>query len=217
MVAPQSGVNGLAYVEATINDGFTQSTYRKDFWVGLPGFSIDGDDLLFARETGFAVLNYTSNRVVQGVSSVVWTYTGPLDYVNGDMDDAFYRASSEGGFGYIYALATNVCGSKENRMFFEVEGGFHMLMSPVPASEELNVEIVDPENESTAKASTKGTTTGTESYLVTLVNQYQRVVYSQVHTEKQFSINVSVFPAGIYYLQIKKNDKIYTEKLIISD
>jgi len=83
-------------------------------------------------------------------------------------------------------------------------------VSPNPAKDILNVEFTNKFDNSLIKQVLNG-------YTVRLMNYYHTTVYSQRHNSSKFSIHVSRYPRGIYYLQIVLNNQIYTEKIIITD
>ncbi|MEA3504685.1 MAG: trypsin-like peptidase domain-containing protein [Bacteroidota bacterium] len=133
--ASNSSTSGQGWVQANIN----VATFRKTFWVGKPKFTISGTDELMPRQPGMAIIQYSNDRFIQGVSNVNWSYTGPLDYINGDITKARYKAGNSSGLGFIYALATNTCGQRENRMFYEISG-WHKAY-PNPVKDILTIEI----------------------------------------------------------------------------
>ncbi len=113
----------------------------------------------------------------------------------------------------IRVTASNVCGASAQvtkTVPFDCSGGNNPVkVSPNPAKDVVNIEFQE-EQISDKKTSKE------EDLTVTLMNQYNLTVYKKTHKSTQFSINVSGFQTGIYYLQITKGNKKYSEKIIIS-
>lgn len=85
-------------------------------------------------------------------------------------------------------------------------GGFSMATSPNPATDELNVEVLDSAN--TAEALS-------EAYQVRLYNP-QNVLLRQVSTQQRHSkLNVSAIEEGIYYLEIIYKEAVMRRRVVI--
>jgi subtilisin family serine protease len=199
-----SSNNSEGWIKANINTGCGNVVYEKTVWVGKPDIVISGDDFLQPMSLGMAFIEYTSSPQIQGSPSIQWSYTGPLDYITGTITHARYRASRNGGVGNIYVLATNQCGSYETRLPFEVEEGFKMRVSPVPASSELTVEIIeDKEMQSDEQMS------------IEIFDKFSQLKLYEETKSKKHRINICILPPDIYVLKVKKGDIIKTEKILI--
>ena len=111
--AYSSTSSGTGWIEATINtNGCGEVTLpRKDVWVGTPTFTLLGETALDPGMPGIVLVDYLGgDYLTQGGPTASWSYTGPLDYLNGYNQKAKYRASrTEGGIGFIYATLSNPC------------------------------------------------------------------------------------------------------------
>jgi len=85
-------------------------------------------------------------------------------------------------------------------------------VSPNPANEFITIEVKDIEKGTVATSDIAN-----KEFIVRLLNSYQTPVYQMNTISKKFTINVSNYPIGIYYLQIIKDNKMYSEKVIIMD
>ena len=209
--AVSSSTSGSGWVQAVISGtGCGDITGRKDFWVGKPRFTLIGEDELEPRIRGVVFIrDNNGNQIIVDshndphITSVNWSYTGPLDYINGDTHKAYYRAGRIGGQGFIYANATNQCGSYENRMYFVVNSGFRI--SPNPANDYIEAEIMDEnfEHSSNNKINVK------------LFNNRSIPVHTGNSHQKTFRINTSNLPHVLYLLKIIYKGEKYSKQVLI--
>jgi len=121
-----AGENGTITATVSISQG-SPITVEKNVWVGKPDFTLIGETQLEPKGPGIAFVNDINGNLIQPesiynpqITAVDWSYNGPLDYLNGDTEKARYRAGIRGGYGTIYANATNQCGSLQNSLNYEV-------------------------------------------------------------------------------------------------
>lgn len=103
----------------------------------------------------------------------------------------------------------NECGWSDyaTKYFYFEGGGFMMQMSPVPANNELNIEIV--ENETTLNA------TYDEEVTVELYDKFSKLKKQKKAKKSKFVFNVSDLPPDIYIVRVKKGDKVKTAQIVI--
>lgn len=212
--AINSTTKGTGWVKATLNTGCGNFVYEENFWIGRP-------------ETPTIICPHSKvgmNSLVEvqsmsgGAANYTWSLGGGT-IVNGQgTNEILLRTSSSCLYDLTIRLTTNnACGSSvqtQKTIPYDCSGGVTPLsLSPNPTNTILNVKFDEQlltENSVDAFLSTA------EELLVTITNQYLMPVYKKRYKSKQFSINMSSFPTGIYYLQIVKGNKMYSEKVIIS-
>lgn len=198
--ASSSSSTGSGWVKASVNG----TTFTKTFWVGKPSFTLIGDTRVGVREIGIASLDYDQ---YQGITNVNWTCSGAIATVTGGLVVGKFRAGSRPGYGAVYATATNVCGSKENMLLVEVIGGWYKIY-PNPANDILTIKIEED------KLSKKLQSKEVEIFL------YNKLMILQKHSKfkgSKFTISVNDLKPDIYILKLKIGDKVYEEKIIISN
>ncbi|PKQ67919.1 hypothetical protein BZG01_06010 [Labilibaculum manganireducens] len=222
--AYSSTSSGAGWIEAAISGACGNVTLpRKDVWVGPPSFTLSGTTILDIGMPGIAIVNYSNgDHFSQGIQNSDWSFTGPLDYVNGDAMKAHYRAGRrEGGVGFIYATQTNQCGSSENRLFFEVEEPFFMLVSPNPANEytELNFyggdEISEYQKSSPVMVSVPmgEKTQELGEYEIQIWNERKGLVKQMKSKSKKLQIPTNNLEEGTYFLHVIVNGKVHKQQL----
>ena len=170
-----------------------------------------GETQLEPKGPGIAFINDINGNIIQSesiynpqITAVDWSYNGPLDYLNGDTEKARYRAGIRGGYGTIYANATNQCGSLQNSLNYEVTDIFFKTY-PNPANEYLEIEITDEQFYNTKS----------EAISVSLFNKQSSPVYNNKSFNKTTKINTRQFSNGLYLLQVKYKGKVYSKHIII--
>ncbi|WP_165836036.1 trypsin-like serine peptidase [Marinifilum breve] len=224
--ASSSTVSGTGWIEATLNNSSGDVTLpRKEVWVGRPSFSLTGTTNLDVGAPGIVFVGYSSgDHFSQGIQNSNWSFTGPLDYINGDETKAQFRASRrEGGIGFIYSTQTNQCGSIENRLFYEVEEPFFMLASPNPANEytELNFytgdEISEYQKSSPVMVSIPSNKKSNElgEYEIQIWHERKGLVKQMKSKSKKLQIPTNKLDEGIYFLHLIVNGKVHKQQLKI--
>ena len=177
---------------------------KKIFWIGKPSnFTITGSQELEPGAPGIAILDYSDNN---SVSNVNWSYTGPLSNISGGIYNAKFRAGSSLGLGFIYALAKNTCGQIENRMFYEVKGGYYNIY-PNPAKNILTVEI---EHDKMSKEMQ------TKEVEIRLYDKLMIMKKHKVFKGNLIRLNLNDLKPDVYILQLKIGNEIFEEKIMHS-
>ncbi|MPQ46284.1 hypothetical protein GCQ56_04620 [Marinifilum sp. N1E240] len=222
--ASSSTVCDAGWIEATLTNSNGDITLpRKEVWVGKPSFTLFGTTSLDVGAPGIVLVDYSSgDHFSQGIQNSDWSFTGPLDNIEGDAMKAHYRASRrEGGIGFIYSTQTNQCGSYENRLFFEVEEPLFMLASPNPANEytELNFysanEITEYQKSSPVMISVPVTeqSNGIGEYEIQIWHERKGLVKQMKSRSKKLQIPTNNLDEGIYFLHIIVNGKVHKQQL----
>ena len=199
-------------LSVTTPSGATAST-SKTFWVGKPSFYLEGDDELPAGSAGIALVEYIGDDspYTQGVYDVDWSSTGGLTNLRGDLTKCTYLALI-GGPAYIYAEATNACGSIEERKAVDVTGGFFMLM-PNPSDE--YVEISTQSAIQGVNLNSTGTNEPFETGTIRIFDSFG-ILHSIVQLEsKNQRISTIHLKEGVYVVEIKTKSRTERLNLII--
>lgn len=215
-----SAGNNSSWVSATIVNGCGNVTLPQlNVWCGKPLFSLDGDQELFPGEIGFANINYTytGNPLGQAVTGVTWGYTGPITSITGNTVQGRYKAKlTGGGTGYVYANATNACGTIKSSLFYRVLESYAIAVSPNPASGTVEINITKTTTDSTGLSPAIQTEEAiTETKIIRIVNTYGTPVYSTQKQENKFTFPVSGLKNGTYIIEIKIGENVYTKQLIV--
>ena len=195
---------GLVKVVAKIGN-FNTKSVKKTFWVGKPNFTLEGETEVGVRMPGIAIIDYPGNQY-QGVTNVNWTCSGAIATVNGYLTTGKFRAGSYPGYGEVYANATNVCGSKENRLLIEVTGGWYNIY-PNPANSVLTVEI---EHDKMSKEMQ------TKEVEIRLYDKLMIMKKHKVFKGNLIRLNLNDLKPDVYILQLKIGDEIFEEKIMHS-
>ena len=213
--AASSSISGMGWVDAILSSGCGNDTIKKGVWVGVP--IVDTIRLL----TNTYSIGPNSTIEVLGLSpgaeSYNWTVAGATIISGQGTSDIWIQTAS--GVPVcpvdltIQLTTSNSCGNSQTYMKsfpFDCSGGPNPLsVSPNPVSQTLNVEVND-----TTSAAISQTANG--AFIVQLFNPYNKLVYKRRETEKHFSINVSGYRLGVYYLRVIKGNHVYSKKIIIS-
>jgi hypothetical protein len=196
---------GSAWIGAKITapNGRVLNLLNKDLWLGKPSFTLTGETKVGVREIGIASLDYDQ---YQGITNVNWTRSGAIASVIGGPIVAKFRAGSRSGMGTVYAMATNICGSEENRLLIDVTGGWYNIY-PNPSSYVLNVKI----NRSKMSKDLK-----TRKVEIKIYDKMMRLKKQNIIKSDITSINVNDLQKGVYIIQLISGRKVYEEKIIIS-
>lgn len=206
--AKNSSVKGIGWVRAAVNTGCEDFIVEKTFWVGKPDFYLEGDTRIGVREMGIASIEYTSTPY-QGISNVQWTCDGAIASVTGSNVIGKFRAGSRPGFGSVYANATNMCGSFENRLLVEViDNWYKVYPNPVDNvltiefdySKVINQQLNDNDN------------LEIEIYDKTNTCVYQTSLNKSIN---KIEIDLTNYIPDIYILKLKLANSEYEEKIIL--
>lgn len=206
--AKNSSVKGIGWVRAAVNTGCEDFIVEKTFWVGKPDFYLEGDTRIGVREMGIASIEYASTPY-QGISNVQWTCDGAIASVTGSNVIGKFRAGSRSGFGSVYANATNMCGSFENRLLVEViDNWYKVYPNPVDNvltiefdySKVINQQLNDNDN------------LEIEIYDKTNTCVYQTSLNKSIN---KIEIDLTNYIPDIYILKLKLANSEYEEKIIL--
>ena len=203
--------NGAGWIGANIiaPNARVLELSNKNVWVGKPSFYLDGDDELPAGSAGIALVEYAGDDspYTQGVYDVDWSSAGGLSNLRGDLTKCIYMALI-GGPAYIYADATNACGSIEERKAVDVTGGFFMLM-PNPSDD--YVEITTRSSIEGVNLNSTETNEPFETGTIRIFDSFG-MLHSTVQMEsKNQRISTSHLKDGVYVVEIKT--KLTSERL----
>ena len=165
----------------------------KTIWVGKPSFTpeIVGLTSLFPSQT--------SLYVEKNNGTVTWSTYGPLKTVGGGYGYKSTIKATGTGVGWVYATVSNICGSYRGELMVEVGGGTYSVY-PNPATTEVTV---------TQTSQNTLTSRGTSSKVIKAIRIFDKsgnTFYYQKFSDEvsESKVNVSAFPAGIYYLKINE-------------
>lgn len=208
-------VSGMGWVQAIVNSGSAIDTLTKAVWVGVP--IVDSIRLLtntysIGLNSTIEVLGFSG-----GAENYNWTVGGATITSGQGTSDIVIQTPPDGSVCpvdlTVQLTTSNSCGNSQTFMKsfpYDCSGGPNpLLVSPNPAIQTLNVEVTDTTSTATSQ-------TVNESYTVQLLNSYNRPVYQTKENSKRFSINVSGYRPGIYYLRVIMKNKVYARKVIIS-
>jgi hypothetical protein len=161
------------------------------------------------------IMDAPPNRFTAGIeatpfSTYNWYLNGVLNSNHTDVV-IFQRLSPYCGGSYnVQVEAVNTCGisSKRSTTAIEPACGSGLLISPNPASENIEVTIDDSNLDSSLEPVN-------ESYNVSITNLYGIPIYTSMQNKKKFIISVSNFQEGTYIISVKNGDKVFKEQLII--
>lgn len=213
--AASSNVSGTGWVKAIISSSCGNDTIEKNVWVGVPS----NPSLI----TTPPLTQVGSNSIIQvmglalGAENYNWTVAGGTITSGQGTSNIWIQTVSCTPIRpvdlYIQLVASNSCGNSARATLnipFDCSGGpSPLLVSPNPASQTLNVEVVD--TSSRAKNQTIN-----KAFTVQMFDPYNKVVFQKQETLRRFSINVNGYRPGIYYLRVIKANKVYAKKIIIS-
>jgi len=209
--AASSTAIGVGWVKAIVSNSCGNNTLEKTVWVGKPitpiiicPFNIVGLNSLIE------VL-----AASPGADNYSWSVGGGTITSGQGTSDIWIMTSSHCLYDLTIRLTTsNSCGSSAQTMKsvpFDCSGGVNPLsVSPNPASQTITVELKDTPATTTAEIAGA-------AFTIKLLNSYNKPVYQKKVKSKRFTINVSKYRAGIYYLQVIKGNKVYVKTVIITD
>ena len=208
--AYSSSSSGVATLTFTFNapSGCDPAIVSMSIWVGKPGILLYGDDYLCPRQIGLANLDYDGS-----VTSVSWSYDGPLATFTGYPTFAKYKAGSTTGYGTISASVTNACGTSVDNMPYQVvscgefSGGGEelLLVSPNPAFGTATVTLKNEDISNLPPPS-----------VLILYDQLGKVVLHQAMSETQQTIDLSNLKPGVYFIEVTREGNRLREKIVVS-
>ena len=204
----QANGNGAGWVEATVNYNGQATLERKTVWVGLP------HDITLYCEAGqgckvgdtyplwVSPYDYEYDSIVWGV------YPGPAELIDLGHGYASIRFDAPGTY-TMWANNVNECGSSAysyvtNFLVYE------LLMSPNPASNEVEITISAGEAEGAKGANWSSD----NAYSVTVLDIYGTVKIQKKYSGNKFTIPVSSLKDGNYFVKVS-NDKLNSTKQLI--
>ncbi|MGK7392738.1 MAG: hypothetical protein ACNS60_20455 [Candidatus Cyclobacteriaceae bacterium M2_1C_046] len=175
---------------------------ERTIWIGSPDYPVfhpDSDDNLEVGQEGLALISYSALDPI-----VSWSETGPLDYINGDITKARYQSYSNTGTGYIYALLSNSCGSREQRLAYEVTDGLKFSTYSEPSQQTLQVSIEDPDYSN-------------EDVHVEISDIYAKKVFSGIFNANKFQIDLKgkANKLDMIIIWVTSMNKTGSEKIIL--
>jgi len=204
--------NGNGWVQASVNG----VTFRKNVWVGNPQTPV-----IFFPFNKVGLNSYIETSAISaGATYYTWTIGGGTLLWGQGTNNIALQTSSRCLYDLtVRVTSNNSCGNSAQvtkTIPYDCSGGPNpMSISPNPASETITVKLnLDDKEASKIESTVK---IESQEFTVRLLNQYQMPVYQDKLKTNIFTINVSSYPIGIYYLQVIKGNNIYTEKLMVTE
>ncbi len=208
--AASSTTSEMGWVQAIVNSGYGNDTIEKDVWVGTP----------VTPTIIFPFNKVGTNSLIEvlaaspGADYYNWSVGGGTITSGQGSSDIWIMTSSSCLYDLTIRLTTsNACGNSAEAVKyipFDCSGGITPLsVSPNPASQTITVELTDTTSTTTNHAVN-------EAFTVQLFDAYNKPVYQRRETLRRFTINVSGYRPGIYYLRVIKGNKVYSKKVIIT-
>ncbi len=218
--------NSNGWVQANING----AVFRKDVRVG-PKADISGDsyvsypgsgnwyansscannyDWYLKREDlgGFVSVQHSSLSQLS-LNSVLSKSKKPVP--EGEPNFFLFVRVSNGSGGYSESPTTQIIANGDVDLVLGSGGGglppIDFSLSPNPATDFIFVELDDvapQENKNIQNT-------------VRLLDKDQKVIFQQITTEKQITINVSNLQSGVYFLQVFNDSNMKSKKVVIMD
>ncbi len=218
--------NGSGWVQAVISGGGCGDvTISKDFWVGIPNKPTN---------ITFYPSNPCLNQIVialvsannPAISEVHYEWRNTHTYIDQNPSGSEVHFTTLPSFPYttnVYVKGTNSCGSSSEYsellsvkdcggggggglipVPYSVEGPV-LLVSPNPANDYLEAEIVDDNFEQ-----------GSNNKIhIKLFNNRSIPVYTGNSHQQTFRINTSNLPHGLYLLQVIYKGEKYSKQILI--
>jgi M6 family metalloprotease-like protein len=212
-------------IGASINTGNTSLTLTPfNIWLGVPVISnVSGPrySVVGENSTYFA----TISDVHENVTSFNWTLMPSVynNFFNPGYDHCYikwYRASE-----YVLVVnATNTCGTSSSYYFpITVGSKSYLSVSPNPATDNVQVSIIKPQNtlsasDTTSIAPNLVTTSGQDletTYTIKIYNSFGTIFYSTKKSGDTFTIPVNNLQNGTYIIEANDGKQSYTQQLIV--
>jgi hypothetical protein len=184
------------WVQATISLGnMAIGSYRKEVTVGAPSLpTICGIGEMACGGTEL----FTECEHL----SVQWSATYPLSITGGSYGfKCNVRAGNESGIGWVYATASNACGTKRAEMLVEVSCGFYAIY-PNPVYSEMTIKTVEASNAIFIKEPPEPIKT------VRIFDKMGFPVLTRNFSgkDKSVTVNISLLPNGVYLVKINETE-----------
>lgn len=208
--AANATIYGGGWLKAIVSTSSVSDTVEKEFLVGLPYPPVI---IVYPFVQPNTLVNVTAAS--PGAESWDWQVSGGTimsgqGTQNISVQTTTYCIDSL----RLRVTVGNACGSQpqvENSAAFYCPGGGGLgglSVSPNPASQTLTIEIEDSTSITTSQATN-------EAYTVQLFNRNNKPVYQRKEISKHFTINVSGYRRGIYYLRVTRANQVYVKKIVI--
>jgi lysyl endopeptidase len=212
-----TGTGGLATITFSFNSGSgcNPVSVSKDIWIGKPL------PTPVLNQTVYCKAKYGNATVVNantaGISTIQWSYTGPLNSFNGQYSYASFITGPGTGSGIITATATNSCGTNSGQAPFYVNNCSFMrnpisssdgiTVSPNPVKNQLQIEIADFSEINTEIVESKN--------IFTLIDIHGRIILETKSYENRIFMNISDVSAGIYCIRVEHGKEQYRKSISI--
>lgn len=203
---------GLIYGKIIAPNGRELNLFPKGVWIGKPSTP----DIMCPHQQVGLNSFVEATGLSNGASNYIWTIGGGTIYDGQGTQNVVIRTSSQCLYDLTIRLTTqNVCGNSSQRMRsipYDCSGGVTPQgIYPNPANGLIRVEIpVDFfENQLLSGVSNNG------GIVVSITNQNQIVVFQDLFESNSFDINISSLTPGFYILKAVKNNKVYSQKVIV--
>lgn len=206
-VIPNNDYGSSGWVKANIvGSCYNIDLQQKNIWVGKPGFTpvvTGSSNILCSRYTYFE----------EDYRSVTWSVYGPFQIIGPNYGHKCTILGTENGIGWIYATASNTCGSFRGELLVEVNCNYY-IVSPNPTSSSISVS----KKQENVKLSETIENIQNSIKSIAIYDKSGILLYSQKFESEIFEtdINISNFPVGVYLLKINTGDCLETH-IIIKD
>ncbi|PID89815.1 MAG: hypothetical protein CSB01_00110 [Bacteroidia bacterium] len=205
-----SNISGSATLNVTVKGGrFGNYSISKNIWVGKPDFTIMCPDEVPVYMQGIAAIIYP-NDTPQAVTSVDWSCSGDIQSIVGGLYVGKFRAGKNPGYGFVYALASNTCGSVEKETYVEVTGDWHKAY-PNPANDYVVISF----DQKAMKEYAERKGQKAQGCELVIYDNYNQIMYKTRTKDDEIQIDTRNFPAGTYYLHVTYGDKTEKSQLVI--
>ena len=186
--------------------GLESITISKDFWFGKPVPSVIGSDEIECYSPEWYFIDPESYKW----GEYQWSTDNNLEILSTTTGHKAEIQGLDEGYGQIFLEVTNSCGSNENRLVVDVNCS-RFLLSPNPASENLQINVIYPKNHNIEITDEFQT-----NYKVSIYDLYGVFYYSEIRSGSSFSIPVSNLKNGNYSVRIEDGKRISVLPLIIN-
>ena len=194
-----SSSQGSVTLSVKDNSGTTLATYSA--WVGAPIAYI------YPNFTG-STYGFTASPAANS-NIYLYSWGASPGEISGNGTSAIYAPYGILGWHDIWVTAYNSCGNctTYSGFLYEGRGGSTFLMSPNPASTEVEISIYDSSEESRSASYYR--------YTVTILDNNDTVVLQRNYSGKQFTVPVSSLSNGTYTVELNNGEVTYTQQLTI--
>jgi V8-like Glu-specific endopeptidase len=202
----------------------TFSTLHYTVWVGSPAISnVSGPS--GGLVGGSSAYHATLTDVRANVTSFNWTLMPSVynNYFNPN-GDYCYIIWYTAGYYALMVNATNTCGASSPYYYpISVGSKSYLSVSPNPATDNVQVSIIKPQNTLSASDTTSITpnlitTSGQDletTYTIKIYNSLGTLFYSTKKSGDTFTIPVNNLQNGTYIIEANDGKQSYTQQLIV--